>query len=86
MNNLKNNVKKEEFISLYNLGDGKSGTVSRINSDPLKARIMEMGIIPGKEIKNYIRAPFGGPLYSHLESFCIAIRKEEADLIIVKIK
>lgn len=76
----------EKFIPLYDLEEGKPSIISRIKDHPLKLRIIEMGIIPGKEIRNFRKAPFGGPLYSYLESFCIAIGKEEANLIIVKIK
>ena len=76
----------KEFISLYDLEVGKCGIISHIKEDPLKNRIIEIGLIPGKEVRNFKKAPFGGPLYSCMESFCLAIGKEQAELIMLKIK
>lgn len=76
----------EKIISLYDLGEEKSGIIVSIKEDSIRGRIMEMGFLPGKEVRSFRKAAFGGPLYCVLGFSCIAMRREEADLILIKEK
>ena len=52
----------------------------------MPSKIIEMGLIPETTFKILYQAPFGGPLYIEfgIEKSRIALRKEEADYIIVE--
>ncbi|MDN3689444.1 FeoA family protein [Cyclobacterium jeungdonense] len=51
---------------------------------PLLVRMMEMGILPGKKISLFKKAPFKGPMAFLIDGNIIALRIEEADLIQIK--
>lgn len=51
---------------------------------PLLVRMMEMGILPGKKIRLFKKAPFDGPMAFLIDGNIIALRIEEADLIQIK--
>lgn len=48
-------------------------------------RLNEMGFWPGKSIELLISAPFGDPLAFRIDNSVIALRKEEAQHIRVKL-
>lgn len=48
-------------------------------------RLNEMGFTPGKSLELLISAPFGDPLAFKIDNSVIALRKDEAKLIRVKI-
>ncbi|MCA1752714.1 MAG: ferrous iron transport protein A [Cryomorphaceae bacterium] len=48
-------------------------------------RLNEMGFLPGKSLELLISAPFGDPLAFKIDNSVIALRKEEAKLIRVKL-
>lgn len=48
-------------------------------------RLNEMGFWPGKSMELLISAPFGDPLAFKIDNVVIALRKEEAKLIRVKV-
>jgi ferrous iron transport protein A len=55
-----------------------------IANTPLLVRMMEMGILPGKQIRLFKRAPFKGPMAFLIDGNIIALRIEEAALIQLK--
>lgn len=64
---------------------GKNYEVVKISGKgPLKRRIMDMGITKGAQI--YIRkvAPLGDPVQINLRNYELSIRKEDAELIVIK--
>lgn len=44
---------------------------------------MEMGILPGSEVKMCSKAPFGGPVCVEVCGYCLSLRKREAGLIMI---
>ncbi|RKX50936.1 MAG: hypothetical protein DRP25_04940, partial [Thermotoga sp.] len=53
--------------------------------DPrIKERLMNMGIIPGTELKIERIAPLGDPLEIKVRDFRLSLRKEEARSIVVE--
>jgi len=70
------------MIKLSQLTVGQCGRVDRINDHgPLGTRLMEMGLIPGVELKLVGSAPFGDPLEFDLRGYRLSLRKSEADYV-----
>lgn len=55
-----------------------------LESNELGRRLAEMGFWPGKVLKLVRTAPFGGPLAFRLGKTLIALRKDEARMIRVR--
>jgi ferrous iron transport protein A len=57
-------------------------TIEKINNQgAFKRRMMELGLIPGKEIYIQKYAPMGNPMEIKLDGQSLSIRNEEASLI-----
>ncbi|MHA1593871.1 MAG: FeoA family protein [Candidatus Baldrarchaeia archaeon] len=50
----------------------------------VRRRIIDMGLVPGTEIKVIGKAPLGDPLNVVARGYNLTIRKSEASLIVVK--
>jgi ferrous iron transport protein A len=61
----------------------ESGTISSISKSKFSNNLLEMGILPGSEIKMCSKAPFGGPVCIEVCGYCLSLRKKEAALIII---
>jgi len=59
--------------------------ILELDSNDTGQRLGEMGFWPGKSIQLLISAPFGDPLAFRVDNTIIALRKEEAKLIRVKV-
>lgn len=70
-----------------NLADAKLGQrlkVERVlGQGPLKRRIMEMGITKGTDLYIDRVSPLGDPIYIRVRDFSLALRKEDAENILV---
>lgn len=68
-----------------NLAALKPGDTARITAigvtGPLKRRLMDMGVLVGEEIKLTKIAPMGDPLEVNVKSYCLSLRKSEAEAI-----
>lgn len=63
---------------------GEKVIISRIDlTHPSSRRILEVGFTPGEEIELMNRSIFNDPLAFALRGTLIAIRKNEADCIII---
>jgi ferrous iron transport protein A len=65
---------KNQVAEILDLGDGETAQ-----------RLGEMGFWPGKKIELLLEAPFRDPLAFQVDNTVIALRKEEARLIRVKL-
>ena len=61
----------------------KSYIVANIKKDPLAAKLIDMGLFPGKEIKLLFKAPFGDPIAIEAKGYTLSLRRKEAALIAV---
>ncbi len=66
-----------------NLGDlkpGQQGTIAKLHSTigPVKRRLMDMGVIPGEQIKVEKIAPMGDPIEVTVKGYKLSLRKQEA--------
>jgi ferrous iron transport protein A len=70
--------------TLANQEVNKTVEIVSIENSEISAKLLEFGVIPGMVIVIRSRAPFGGPLYVSLGDSLIALRRQEAALILVK--
>lgn len=70
--------------SLAGLPVGGEGRVSEVQGDETIARrLMEMGVVPGVLIKVIKTAPFGCPLEIRVRGYNLALRRAEAESILL---
>ena len=62
----------------------QSSIIESIRESDISINFLELGILPGKEIKLLKKAPFGGPMAFLVEDNIIALRQQEAILINLK--
>jgi len=75
-----------ESLRLTNLPIGADARVVSVNGEGrVTRRLMEMGLIPGVEVKVIKTAPFGDPIEVRVRGYSLAMRKNEADSIEVSI-
>ena len=71
------------------LKDFKAGEKGRVKKltvlGPLRRRLLDMGITPGTEIVFKKAAPLGDPLELLLRGYKLAVRKEEAEAVLMEI-
>jgi len=68
-----------ETQSLGTLPVGACGVVRRVGCDrPVARRLMEMGLLPGTEVRVIRIAPLGDPLELRVRGYALSIRRAEA--------
>lgn len=71
-------------IVLRHMKKGQSGTITAVKaSGELGRRLMEMGLIPGTEIKIQGRAPLRDPVAIRVMDSTLTLRNNEADHILI---
>ena len=73
------------MIPLDQLTKGELATIETIETDKLPLKLIEMGCWPGNEISLIQKAPFNDPLYLKIDESHLAIRKETAQHIFVRL-
>jgi len=72
-------------LPLSKLKKGQSGIVVRVGGKgAAKRRMMDMGMVPGSEIRVVRIAPFGDPIEFNVKGYSLSLRKSEAKDIIVR--
>lgn len=69
------------------LKEGKPGMklkLRAIEGSELKERLMTMGLIPGTEVAVLQSAPLGDPMAIRIRSYNLALRRDDAEKIIVE--
>lgn len=70
--------------SVADLKPGELGTVCCFNDRKMALKLMEMGCLPGSEVKISCKAPFGDPICIMVSGYSLSLRKEEAATIMIK--
>lgn len=66
---------------------GELGIVKSIDCEPtVRRRLNDMGVFPGVEVKLVRFAPMGDPMQIEIRGYMLALRKHEAQSIIVEVK
>jgi len=72
--------------TLNKLKVGQRGIVVSVKSTgPVKRRLMDMGLVPGSEVKVLRVAPLGDPVEFQVKGYSLSLRKSEAKNIIVEL-
>ncbi len=75
-----------EHISLDKMKIGQAGTVISIGGKgPIKQRMMDMGLVPGSDVKVVRVAPLGDPIELSLKGYNLSVRLNEAKAVRVEI-
>jgi len=73
------------MIPLDQLSPGVEAEIEKIDTDKLPLKLIEMGCLPGNLISIVQKAPFNDPLYIKIDESHLAIRKETAKDIFVRL-
>tara|TARA_X000001036_G_scaffold86897_1_gene78969 strand:- start:976 stop:1200 length:225 start_codon:yes stop_codon:yes gene_type:complete len=73
------------MIPLDQLSLGVKAEIEKIDTDKLPLKLIEMGCLPGNLISIVQKAPFNDPLYIKIDESHLAIRKETAKDIFVRL-
>ena len=66
-------------MTLNDLLKGESGRVKSVEGDgTVSRRLMEMGVVPGVNVRVLKSAPFGDPIEIRLLGYNLAVRRNEA--------
>lgn len=66
-------------MNLEDLSVGKSAKIVAVHGNgETPRRLMEMGVVPGVEVRLVKSAPFGDPIEIRLLGYNLAIRRNEA--------
>lgn len=71
-------------MNLSQIANGVRVLVTLVDESPLKVKLMEMGVIEGKELKVLYRAPLGDPIAVNVSGYVLSMRKDEASLVHVE--
>lgn len=66
------------------ISNGVSFEVNGFNDFELSQKLLLMGVLPGSKIKMIRKSPLGMTLYFKVDGNYLALRKSEAEAIIVK--
>ncbi len=66
------------MLSIASLEIGQRAIIKDFSVDAVPLKLLEMGCLPGNEVKLIQEAPFKDPLYLTINGSYLAIRKEMA--------
>jgi ferrous iron transport protein A len=73
-------------MTLTNLPVGSDARVISVSgTGRVTRRLMEMGVVPGVEVRVVKTAPFGDPIEVRVRGYSLAMRRTEADSVEVSI-
>jgi|TARA_B100001971_G_scaffold160486_1_gene150464 Fe2+ transport system protein FeoA len=71
--------------TLPSLSPGESAVIKTFNADlNLQSRLVEMGILPGIEIRLIKKAPFKGPIAFKIRGYEVSLRYGDAEQILLQ--
>jgi ferrous iron transport protein A len=70
-------------LTIADLKKGERGVIIDSSSKDIPLKLLEMGCLPGNEVKLLQLAPFSDPLYLNVNDSFLAIRKDTAALILI---
>ena len=71
--------------TLSSLSPGESAVIKTFNADlNLQSRLVEMGILPGTEIRLIKKAPFKGPIEFKIRGYEVSLRYGDAEQILLQ--
>jgi ferrous iron transport protein A len=72
-------------MTLADLAKGESRMVLSVRGDDfITRRLMEMGVVPGVSVRMIKSAPFGDPLEISVRGYSLALRRNEAESVLLE--
>ncbi len=73
------------FKNMLNVPIGESAVIRQHHSaGAVRQRLLDLGFVPGREVKVLRVAPLGCPLELKVSGYCVTLRRTEARLIEVE--
>jgi Fe2+ transport system protein A len=73
------------LIPLHHLALGSSGKVRKLTADgSIRRRMLDLGLIYGTRVEALQKSPSGDPVAYEIRGAVIALRSEEASLILIE--
>ncbi|WP_299759013.1 FeoA family protein [uncultured Pontibacter sp.] len=63
---------------------GERGVICCLQDPEMGLKLLEMGCIPGTEVKMNSRAPLGDPITIIVNNYTLSLRLDEAETILLK--
>ncbi|MTI21007.1 ferrous iron transport protein A [Fulvivirga sp. RKSG066] len=70
--------------SVVDLSPGESGVINGFMDEALSLKLLEMGCLPGTEIKYNFAAPLGDPICVSVAGYNLSLRLDEAITISIQ--
>ena len=71
--------------TLSSLSKGETAFIQTFNTDlNLQSRLVEMGILPGVEIRLIKNTPFKGPISFKIRGYEVSLRYRDAEQVLVQ--
>ena len=71
--------------TLTSLSPGEMAVIQTFNTElNLQSRLVEMGILPGVEIRLIKKAPFKGPIEFKIRGYEVSLRYVDAEQVLVQ--
>ena len=71
-------------LTIADLKKGENAVITDSSSNDIPLKLLEMGCLPGNEVKLLQLAPFSDPMYLNVNDSFLAIRKETASIIVIE--
>lgn len=71
--------------TLADLSKGNKAKIHAIADGESTLRLMEMGLVPGKEFQVITKSPFGDPIAIRLEDYSLSLRLHDAQLVLIEL-
>lgn len=72
-------------VTLAELKKGEKAVIIDVSSNDIPLKLLEMGCLPGNLVEVVQVAPFSDPMYLNINDSHVAIRRETAEHVIIKI-
>ena len=63
---------------------GRSAVIHSFGLDEIYIKLMEMGCVPGEKVRVEQMAPLGDPISISVAGYCLSLRLNEAENILVE--
>ncbi len=73
-------------ILLSDLKIGEKAIILDVNIEEIPLKLLEMGCLPGNEVQLIQIAPLGDPFYFNINDSHVAIRKETAAEVTIRLE
>ena len=72
------------MLTLNKVNPDTTCMVKSVADSPFRAKLADMGLIPGNEVKVLFRAPLGDPIALEVSDYVLSLRNDEASLVEVE--